>query len=1048
MPFTSDAEGLLQNFGGKRNHCLNNLLSESNDEGLNLSSDSPYVTLEQLCEHASIYDQHLSILTLNSQSIHAKFSNILLIIETLRKESNFFFSVICIQESWLSKNSVDASTFSIPNYKTPFDLPASCSKHGGLICYVHETLEAEIIRTYNTSKLYEGLVIEISGRGIQPTLIANFYRPPRFNNNNLTIEEFTQEFSLVIKDLSKCNQNILLAADLNIDLLKINEKEKYANFLDLMLEYGLFPKITMPTRFAKKSASLIDQIYIKSKNHTLTTAQSGILLSPTSDHFGCFSILNQNLSKTYHPKYIKLTNVNNTTLADFSKAVGEIQFSDMLDRNLFTDPNKTYEIIEAKINEVKDIHLPTKTVKFNKYKHKQSPWITAGILRSIKIRDKLYSKLKKLSPISLNYEEIKHNYNSYCKLLNKLIKEAKLNHYENEFKKHSSDLKKTWATINKIVCRNNKSNEFPSYIITNNRKVKSTEEAVNILNEYFTTVGATLASGIRKNEKHFSNYLKQRIMCSFSFNTVNENDIIKILDKFKPKTSAGPDGLSMKLLKSIKEFIAPPLSLLVNQSLCTGIFPSKFKIAKVLPLLKKSNNYNIENFRPISLLNTVSKILEKCVFNQLYNYFESNKLFYVSQYGYRKEHSTESACIELVDKISHQLESKETPLCIFLDLSKAFDTLDHEILLKKLKYYGLSDTPMKWFTHYLSNRQQYVEVDSIKSSTTNIDTGVPQGSILGPLLFIIYMNDINKASEKFRAILYADDTSLNTTLNSIGINSNQLKSSAINKELFLISQWLACNKLSLNVSKTKFMLFRYPQKSPKSLPDLKLLINNTSIDKVSDFDFLGLTINETLSWKQHVNKISIKITKTLAIMRKIKRFVNQSILLKIYNALILSKINYAILCWGYEHKRIFTLQKKALRIICGSAYNSHTDPIFKKLNLLKVKDIFILQSLKFYYNHSNNKLPGYFTDMFTNVNDVHEHNTRASQSIYIPRTRRNKTSKSTRYSIPEIVNMFPIFIRQKINTHSFETLKLHAKRYIIDAYQSQCSLANCYICGR
>ena len=182
-------------------------------------------------------------------------------------------------------------------------------------------------------------------------------------------------------------------------------------------------------------------------------------------------------------------------------------------------------------------------------------------------------------------------------------------------------------------------------------------------------------------------------------------------------------------------------------------------------------------------------------------------------------------------------------------------------------------------------------------------------------------------------------------------------------------------------------------------------------------------------------------------MRKLKRLVNQSILLKIYNALILSRINYAILCWGYEHKRIFTLQKKAIRIIFSSKYNSHTDPIYKKLRLLKVKDIFIIQSLKFYYKYSNRKLPGYFISMFNHVNDFHEHNTRASQSLYIPRTRRTKTSKSTRYSIPEIINKFPIFIREKIQTHSFETIKKHAKKFVIDSYQTQCCLIDCYICG-
>ena len=1048
MPFNTNSDEVLQRFGGKQNNCLNDLLFETSDEGMCLSSDSPYVTVEQMCNQVSVYNNHFSILSLNCQSINAKFDNISILIETLRKESGFFFGVICIQETWLSKHSVDADTFSIPNYKKPLDLPASCSKHGGLICYVHESLQAEIVKVSEKSQLFEGIVIEISGRGINPTLIANFYRPPRFNNNNRTIEEFTREISPMIKELSESSKNAILAADFNIDLLKVNEKERYAIFLDLMLEYGFFPKISLPTRFAKRSASLLDQIYVKNRCNNFSTVCSGILLSPTSDHFGCFSILETNLKTSNNPKYISVTEINETTVNNFSNEISKINFTELLDRNLFTDPNITYDLIEAKIKEAKDKHIPSKLVKYNKYKHKKSPWITFGILRSIKFRDNLYAKLKKAPPDSRNYESLKNNYNVYNKLLNELVKEAKIVFYDNELKKHSSDLKKTWSTINRIISRNRKSNEFPSYIMKNSSKITNAEEIVNTLNHYFSTVGASLASGIQQPEKQFSDYLKQRTLCSFSFKTVHKDDIIKMIDNFKPKTSTGPDGLSMKLLKTIRNPIAPALSLLVNQSLCTGIFPSKFKIAKVLPLLKKPNNYTIENFRPISLLNCISKVIEKCVFNQVYDYFECNKLFYTSQYGYRKEHSTELACIELVDKIYQQLESQQTPVCIFLDLSKAFDTLNHEILLRKLKHYGLSETPIKWFTDYLSNRHQFVEVDNVRSSVARIETGVPQGSILGPLLFIIYMNDISSASEIFQAVLYADDTSLNATISTRSIANQYLNTSRINAELNLISKWLACNKLSLNIGKTKFMIFRYPQHSRNTLPKLELSINDTSIEQVNNFDFLGLTISETLSWKPHVDKISMKITKVLAMMRKIKRLVNQSILLKIYNALILSRINYAILCWGYEHKRIFILQKKALRIIANVKYNSHTDPLYKRFNKLKVKDIFAVQSAKFYYKYSNDKLPRYFNNMFNYINEIHGYNTRGSQSVFVPISRRQNTLKSLRYSVPVTVNQFPNNIMRKMRTHSLDTIKTNIKKFIIDAYPSECNITNCYICGR
>ena len=276
---------------------------------------------------------------------------------------------------------------------------------------------------------------------------------------------------------------------------------------------------------------------------------------------------------------------------------------------------------------------------------------------------------------------------------------------------------------------------------------------------FFSTIGEKLSRNIPKNTKNFENYLKKSILTSFSFRLVITAEVVKIIEEFKPKTSTGDDKISSKILKLASVALAEPIKVMINQSLTTGIFPTRYKLAKVIPLLKKANNYNIDNFRPISLLSSISKVIEKCVFNQIIAYFEENKLLCESQYGYRKEHSTELACLELVDKLHQQLDNNETPFCIFIDLSKAFDTLDHKILISKLRYYGLNENAIQWFYSYLSDRSQYVEIDNIKSDFKNISTGVPQGSILGPLLFIIYINDINTVSKAFRSILYADDTS-------------------------------------------------------------------------------------------------------------------------------------------------------------------------------------------------------------------------------------------------------------------------------------------------
>ena len=281
-------------------------------------------------------------------------------------------------------------------------------------------------------------------------------------------------------------------------------------------------------------------------------------------------------------------------------------------------------------------------------------------------------------------------------------------------------------------------------------------------------------------------YLTIPYPASFNFAYTNPDDIEKITRNLRPKSSAGCDNISTKLLKEIENVVSRPLSIKINQSLCTGIFPDRLKIAKVIPLYKKDDNTLFGNYCPISLLSSISKFFERVAFNQLYDYFSSNGLLYESQYGLRKLHSTESAALEFTDRISQEMDAKRIPFSILLDLSKAFATLDHNVLLSKLDYYGIKDTVLDWFKRYLTNRTQYVDCNGISSSIRKIETGVPQASILGPLLFLIYMNDIYTVSNNLNFILYADDTTLSSPICSFtrGCDGNiDIVSTLINSEL-------------------------------------------------------------------------------------------------------------------------------------------------------------------------------------------------------------------------------------------------------------------------
>jgi hypothetical protein len=302
---------------------------------------------------------------------------------------------------------------------------------------------------------------------------------------------------------------------------------------------------------------------------------------------------------------------------------------------------------------------------------------------------------------------------------------------------------------------------FPNFFLIDNVKVSNKEIIAERFNTFFANVGAKLASQLNSvNIPPFSSFLTESPSTIFSFNDITSEELKKIISAFKPKNTEDADGLSMKILKNISSKILPSLIICINQSLRTGIFPNALKVAKVIPLFKKDNQHLFDNYRPISLLPCISKIYEKIVYNQLYEYFDKNKLFSKHQHGFRKKHSTESAGLEFIGRVLSSIENNGIAFSLFIDLSKAFDTISHDILIKKLEFYGICQTPLRWFQSYLSDRKQFIYYDGINSSPSNINTGVPQGSILGPLLFLIYINDIINVSDKFNFVLYADPSKI------------------------------------------------------------------------------------------------------------------------------------------------------------------------------------------------------------------------------------------------------------------------------------------------